>query len=133
MNTAEARRWLEYAQSDMKAAQALLQNPDHFPRQVCFLAQQVAEKSLRAVLVFQELEYPFTHDLDRLRESLPAGWRVKVEFPHLYSLSIWAVESRYPGDLPPVVEGDARQALELAGSVYKTIAEEIQKRIDAAS
>ena len=131
MNIAEARRWLEYAQSDMEAAQALLRDPDHYPRQVCFFAQQVAEKALKAVLVLQELEYPFTHDLDRLRESLPSGWRVKEEFPYLYALSIWAVESRYPGDLPPVVEADARQALNLAETVYRTIAAEIQERLDA--
>ena len=43
-----------------------------------------------------EIEFPFTHDLDRLRDLLPEGWRVKTEFPDLAELTIWAVEARYP-------------------------------------
>jgi len=45
---AEARRWLEYARSDLGAAQELLQKPDSYPRQVCFLAQQAAEKVFKS-------------------------------------------------------------------------------------
>jgi len=51
------------------------------------------------------------HDLDRLRDLLPEGWRVKTEFPDLAELTIWAVEARYPGHLPDVAEADARHAL----------------------
>ena len=111
MNAPEAERWLTYARSDLDAAHALLRGPEHYPRQVCFLAQQSAEKALKALLVLLDIEFPYTHDLDRLRESVPPGWRVKAEFPQLYALSIWAVEARYPGDLPEVVEADAREAL----------------------
>jgi len=44
---AEARRWLAYARSDLAAAEELLQKPESYPRQVCFLAQQAAEKVLK--------------------------------------------------------------------------------------
>jgi len=81
MNVPEAQRWLAYARSDCDAAHALLRDPDHYPRQVCFLAQQAAEKALKAVLVLLEIEFPFTHDLDRLREMVPTGWQVKTAFP----------------------------------------------------
>jgi hypothetical protein len=39
---------------------------------------------------------------------------VKQQFPQLYALSNWAVESRYPGELPEVVYADAYKAVELA-------------------
>ena len=128
MSVPESKRWLAYARSDLDAAHALLRDPDHYPRQVCFLAQQAAEKALKAVLVLLEMEFPFTHDLDRLREIVPSGWRVKTAFPNLYALSVWAVDARYPGDLPEVVEADARDALQMAEAVYQTIVDEWQAR-----
>ena len=75
MNAPESKRWLAYARSDLDAAHALLRDPDHYPRQVCFLAQQAAEKALKAVLVLLEIEFPFTHDLDHLREMMPTAGR----------------------------------------------------------
>jgi hypothetical protein len=44
MNPSEAERWISYAESDLKAARALLESPEFFPRQICFFAQQCAEK-----------------------------------------------------------------------------------------
>jgi len=129
MNVPESRRWLAYARSDLDAAHALLRDPDHYPRQVCFLAQQAAEKALKAVLVLLEVEFPFTHDLDRLREIVPSGWQVKANFPKLYALSVWAVEARYPGDMPQVVEADAREALQTAEALFQDIVDDWQTRI----
>jgi HEPN domain-containing protein len=131
MNVPESRRWLAYARSDLDAANALLRDPDHYPRQVCFLAQQAAEKALKAVLVLLEVEFPFTHDLDRLREIVPPDWQVKATFPNLYALSVWAVEARYPGDMPQIVEADAYDPLRAAEAVYQIIADDWQTRIKA--
>ena len=129
MNVPESKRWLAYARSDLDAAHALLRDPEHYPRQVCFLAQQAAEKALKAVLVLLEVEFPFTHDLDRLRDLIPEGWRVKSGHPDLADLAIWAVEARYPGDMPQVVEADAHDALQTAEALYQTIADDWQMRI----
>lgn len=128
MNILEAKRWLTYAQSDLDAARVLLQSPESYPRQVCFLAQQAAEKSLKAILVLLELRFPYTHDLDHLREIIPPGWRVKETFPKLYELSIWAIDARCPDDMPDVVEADAQEALQLAKAVHQTILDDIKER-----
>ena len=127
MNAAEAARWLAYARSDLDAARALLNDPDHYPRQVCFLAQQAAEKALKATLVLLEIEFPFTHDLDRLRDLIPPGWPVKTEHPDLAGLTIWAVEARYPSDMPDVVEDDAHEALQIAEAVYQNVANDLHR------
>ena len=129
MNASEAARWMAFARSDLDASYTLLRDPDHYPRQVCFFAQQAAEKALKAILVLLEMQYPFTHDLDRLREMVPVGWRVKTAYPKLYSLSIWAVETRYPGDAPDVMEADAKQALETAEGIYKIIEEDLSEQL----
>ncbi len=106
MSVPEAQRWLRFAREDLMAAEALLGQAHAYPRHACWLAQQSAEKTLKAALIFLQIEFPFTHDLDRLRELLPAGWRIKTEQPQLFSLSVWAVEARYPGDAPEAVEAD---------------------------
>ena len=77
MNTSEAKRWMAYAKSDLDAAYALLEKGDFFPRQICFMAQQAGEKALKAVLVFLDISFPLTHDLDHIRELIPEGWEVK--------------------------------------------------------
>jgi len=125
----EAKRWLNYAASDLAAASTLLEDTDHFPRQVCFLAQQVAEKAIKAVLVFLEVDFPNIHDLDRLRDLIPGDRKIKSEFPDLANLTIWAVESRYPGEMPVVVETEARAALELAKAVLAAARKELQKKV----
>ena len=106
----------------------MLRDPDHFPRQVCFLAQQSSEKALKAILVLLEIDFPFTHDLDRLRDLVPQGWEVKSRYPELAELTIWAVETRYPGAMPDVLTSDAEQALNVATGLYQTVAEDMQGR-----
>lgn len=115
---------MDYARSDLNAGRTLLQNPDHYPRQVCFLAQQAAEKSIKSILVFLEIKFPYIHDLDRLRDLLPDGWRVKTEYPDLAELTVWGVVVRYPGDMPDAVTADARQALQTAEGIYQLVEED---------
>lgn len=129
MNLSEALRWLEYAKKDVRAAHALLDSGEFFPRQICFLSQQAAEKAIKAILVFEEVDFPKSHDIDRLRDLVPAGWKVKTDFPDLAELTVWAVESRYPGAYPDIVEREARETLQLAESVFDTVQAEMNEKI----
>lgn len=54
MNPNDARIWTNYAESDLRAASALLESGEFFPRQVCFLAQQCAEKAIKAIQIKQK-------------------------------------------------------------------------------
>jgi len=129
MNQNDVNVWMEYAQTDLRAAYALLDSGDFFPRQICFLAQQCAEKSLKAILVFENMPVPKSHDLDRLRDLIPDGWEVTEKFPDLAELTIWSVESRYPGDTPDVVEYEARETLLLAEMVFDAVKAELEEKI----
>lgn len=80
-------------------------------------------------LVFEEVNFPKNHDLDRLRDLIPDGWKFKETFPDLAELTIWAVESRYPDDMPDVVEHEARETLRLAESVFDTVKAEFEQRM----
>src|ERR1051325_11372942 len=132
MNPNDAKVWMNYAETDLRAAYALLESGEFFPRQICFLAQQCGEKAIKAVLIYEEVNFPKHHDLDRLRDLVPEGWKVKEQFSDLAELTIWAIESRYPGDTPDVTEGEARETLQLAKRVFEAVATELKDRIKQA-
>lgn len=133
MSQNDAKIWLGYAETDLQAAQTLLASGEFFPRQVCFFAQQCGEKALKAILVFEDLYFPKNHDLDRLRDLIPNGWKVKEQFPDLAELTVWAVESRYPSQVPDATEGEAKETLQLAEMLFKTVSAELDKRIQQKS
>ena len=129
MNSNDAKVWLNYSNSDLRAAHALLESEEFFPLQICFLSQQCAEKAIKAILTFEEVHFPKNHDLDRLRDLIPEGWKVKERFPDLAELTIWAVESRYPGYTLEITEYEEREALRLAEAVFDVISEELNSRM----
>jgi hypothetical protein len=45
----------------------------------------------------------------------------------LAGLTIWAVEARYPSDMPDVVEDDAHEALQIAEAVYQNVANDLHR------
>ncbi|GAG62201.1 unnamed protein product [marine sediment metagenome] len=66
----EGRRWLEQATEDLKWARLLLKEGGY--HLVCFLAQQVAEKALKALLYAQGEEIVLGHSVERLGDLSPA-------------------------------------------------------------
>lgn len=63
----EAHRWLATAEEDLLGATAMLERDDVAPRLACFLAQQAAEKALKARLIGRGIAFPRLHDLLALR------------------------------------------------------------------
>jgi HEPN domain-containing protein len=111
---AEVQRWLRFAREDLAAAEAMVGQQAVTPRHICWLAQQAAEKVLKAGLVFLQIDFPRRHDLDAIRNLFPTGWQIKEEHPDLAELTEWAVEARYPGRWPEATEADASAALQQA-------------------
>lgn len=124
----EARHWLRFATEDLDVAQRLLAVDEAPPRHACALAQQAAEKALKAALVLEGIDFPFRHDLDALRNLLPDTWSVRRTHTDLAQLTEWAVEARYPGDWQEATATDAEQAVSQARGVYNSIAAEFERR-----
>ncbi|MDA0268553.1 MAG: HEPN domain-containing protein [Cyanobacteria bacterium] len=125
---AETRRWLDYAEADLKAANALIKQQQSFAQQICFLSQQAAEKGLKAALIFMQIEFPFRHDLDLLRNLLPEDWPIHKAQPDLTDLTEWAVEARYPSHNEEATTEDARTALAQAQAIWDLITSELKRR-----
>ena len=123
----ETTRWLRYAAEDLRTAETLLSQPHVAPRHTCWFAQQAVEKALKAVLVYLQIDFPRTHDLDALRNLVPDGWQFKEAAPDLASLTEWAVEACYPGHWPEATNTEADTAFEQARNVWDLISTELTK------
>ena len=121
-NLTDALVWLRYAQEDLAAAVALAGDESVVPRHPAWLAQQAAEKAIKAALVAAGRPFPRTHDLDRLVRLLADPSVVLATGADLSDLTEYAVESRYPGDLlDEVLVQDAARAVDDAGKIIAAV------------
>jgi HEPN domain-containing protein len=95
----ETVEWVEKAEGDLRTAQrefAVTEGPNFDA--VCFHAQQCAEKYLKARMIEVGLAVPRIHDLEALLNLLlPVEPQWNVLFQPAITLSVMAVEVRYPG------------------------------------
>ena len=56
---------------------------------------------------------------------MPDGWQLEATHPDLASLTGWAVEARYPGDMPEATNADASEAVEQARAVWTSVSTEL--------
>lgn len=115
-----AERWLQTAEEDLRAAQALLEAG--FYAHACFTAQQCGEKAVKA-LWYLIGEDPWGHSIQKLvmqfpeREQLPA---VEQWIQKGAALDKFYIATRYPNGLPDLTpeqsyfRQDGEQAISLA-------------------
>jgi HEPN domain-containing protein len=92
----EALAVLRMAGRDLKALEVLAASDEVHFSILCFHAQQVVEKCLKAVLYCHEVEFRRTHDLDLLAALVDAqGLSIPLSREDLGLLSPCAVRLRY--------------------------------------
>ena len=104
--------WLRYATADLAIARSPLPEGGLWETHT-FHAQQAAEKAIKGALLQLGIEFPFTHDIDRLLRLVAAVPDVEVpdDVREAAELTPYAVASRYPGAEPEVTEDEYRRAL----------------------
>ena len=122
----EAARWLRYAREDLAAAKSPKDETALAARHRCMLAQQAAEKALNAALILLDIDPPRTHNLQLLVDLLPEDWPVSSVSVDFARLSVWIVESRYPGDWPEATSADADTAVTSADGIVEAVASSIE-------
>lgn len=112
------RRWLAKAESDLLASRYLLQGHVDLAATAAFHAQQAAEKALKALLVWHQVEFSKTHDIGRLLELVSrVEQELAARLEEASSLTPYAAEYRYPTELPGPTAAQAEQALRIARKV----------------
>lgn len=109
------REWIEKAENDLKIAVIALQAGEDCPTDaVAFHAQQCAEKYLKAVLVFNGIDFPKIHDIGELIALLPYDIAIGISVEKQRRLTSYATVTRYPGDYESISLTEAREAVKIA-------------------
>ena len=124
-------KWLANAEEDLSFAKLGLR--EKFFSQVCFLSQQVVEKSLKSFLLFNGRSYPRSHKIIELahlcKELGPDLIPLKNE---LKLLDEFYIPTRYPDAIPGGLsmalpgQRDAQEALQLAERIFVLVQEKLK-------
>ncbi len=100
-----ARQLLQRAADDEAAANAMLNVGSVTDAIVGFHAQQGVEKSMKAVLAANGVEFPFTHDIDDLVALCTnAGHPLPGDLRDVDRLTGYAAAARYGAEDPELVD-----------------------------
>jgi HEPN domain-containing protein len=114
----DPREWLNRARSNLAKARIASQSDVVYLEDLCFDAQQAAEKAIKAVLIARQVEFPYVHDLAELLDLVErSGQGVPGRVRDAARITRYAVVTRYPGVLDAVTEQDYEEAIAIATAV----------------
>ena len=116
------RNWLLRANEDISVITSLINaGAEDYTSTICFHAQQASEKFIKAFLVYHNINFPRTHDLDYLVIECQKINTEEFEID-FKSLTDFGVSLRYPDDfyIP-----DVKEALE-----YRDIAFNVKEIVE---
>ncbi len=122
----DPREWLRRAQSNLIHAHDHLTGVDL--AELCFDAQQAAEKAIKAVFIHRGEAFPLTHDLERLIRLLRGnGQNVPKYVDAAKELTRFAVTMRYP-NFGSVTRRKYGKAVRIASEILRWAEEQILGR-----
>ena len=114
----DPREWLNRARSSLAKARAGADIPGVYLEDLCFDAQQAAEKAIKGLLIHLQQDFPYIHDLGELLDRLEkAGQDVPLRIKQVVDLTDYAVATRYPGVIEPVTQEEYEEALAITEEV----------------
>ncbi len=112
----DPREWMNRARSDLLLANNRIEGV--YLADLCFHAQQAAEKAIKALMIQRDIEFPYVHDLIRLLALLDeAGCGVPERVMAARELTRYATASRYPSLHDRVSELQYADAIRIAEAV----------------
>jgi len=114
----DPREWLNRARSNLARAKADIDVPGVYLEDLCFDAQQAAEKAIKAVLISLNVRFPYVHDLATLLHLIErSGLALPQGIKDADVLTHFAFETRYPGPEEPVSREEYKKAVAIAEAV----------------
>ena len=93
------KNWLIKANEDIAVVNQLSsEQPEFYTTAISFHAQQAVEKFLKSFLIYNDIEFPRTHDVDYLLAECIKIDKDGFNNIDLKSLNDYAVTVRYPDD-----------------------------------
>jgi HEPN domain-containing protein len=123
---AEVREWLEKAALDLRGATIDLQADPPLIEDVLFHCQQVAEKVLKAFLVWNDVRIRKTHSIEEIgRACCAIDADLLPIVDEAVPLTEYAWAFRYPGALPKPDLEEAVHAMDVANRLIHAITQRL--------
>ena len=121
--------WLAFAQLDLQAAQELVKLDLKFSGIVAYHAQQAAEKSLHAYLIFKENSAPKTHDLSYLIKQCSLFDGDFIVLSHrVQALEPFSVKTRYPDHFRVIITHvHAQELIDYAAKIVEFVSHRMER------
>ena len=113
----EAGRWLGFAMGDLATARSNHVDAAVPNRNAAYMAQQAAEKALKAVILLENKPFDMIHDVDVLAGQVPSDFVVPVPIADLSWLADVESSARYPDEGEIITSADAERAIEIADKI----------------
>ena len=133
----QGRRWLEQAEADRYGAQLLLDGKSY--HLACFIAQQVAEKALKAFIYAQGEEVVIGHSVEALsRWAAEYDDDFEVLRENVSPLDGYYIPTRYPNGLPESIparvynQRAAEETLHMADQVLTLVRQKLYREKNCA-
>jgi len=124
------KEWLKIAKSNLlfgKSYHKLFEDEIRL-EEFCYELQQSVEKSFKALLIYNKINFPKTHSIEKLIDLLQKN---NIIIPENLIISAkmtdYAVESRYPDDYVDISLEEYNEAFEIAEQVYYWVTNQIEK------
>jgi HEPN domain-containing protein len=114
----DPREWPNRARSNLAASKVHV--PDSYFEDLCFHAQQCAEKAVKAVFLHRGLTFPYIHDIKKLLDLLnAAGLKIPKYAEAGKELTPYAAVMRYPDHYSAVTKRKHQRAVRIASEVLR--------------
>ncbi len=123
----DIKEWLKRAKSNLLLSKIKRVSNLIYYEDLCYDAQQCAEKSLKALCIFNDIKFPKTHNLSHLIELLEdKGIKIPKIVKKAELISDYSVETRYPGDYEEVDEKEYKRVVKIAEDVFNWVSKKIK-------
>lgn len=108
----EIKEWLEKADHDLGSAKIIfLHIPEYFDT-IAFHCQQAVEKYIKAILIFEKIEFQRSHDLVYLLELLSQKIDIdELKYKNAFMLNSFSVQIRYPNIVIKLTKEELESAI----------------------
>jgi HEPN domain-containing protein len=105
--------WLARARSALEVAKMKPVTLVYY-EDLCFQAQQAAEKALKGLLIYYQEEPEFTHNIERILKALLKHTEIPDDILKAIKLTDYATFTRYPGTYDDLTKENYEDSIVLA-------------------
>ena len=105
--------WINRAKSSLELAQTQIIKY-LFYEDLCYQAQQAVEKALKGLLIYYGAEPEHTHNIEILLTEIKKFTDVPDSIKDAVQLTIYAVQTRYPGEYEEVTKTEYEKIVGIA-------------------